>query len=128
EISMKPGQDLQTTSKAAAVLEAEIEKHPKVLNYQTTAGADTDRASQGFGTLGSASIAKMTLTFDRSVDIKAEADWLRGLLKSKAGSLGIEDYTVTPGSGGGPNSSNFAAVVSGDNYDDVLTAAHDLRA
>jgi HAE1 family hydrophobic/amphiphilic exporter-1 len=70
----------------------------------------------------------MTLTFDRSVDIKAEADWLRSLFKSKAAGLGIEDYTVTPGSGGGPNSSNFEAVVSGDNYDDVLKTADDLTA
>ncbi|MFL5735127.1 MAG: efflux RND transporter permease subunit [Chloroflexia bacterium] len=128
QVLMKPGTDLQTTSKTASALEAEIKKHPNVLNYQTTAGADTDRASQAFGSLGSASVANITLTLDRSVDVKAEADWMRNVIKSKTTAFGIDDYKVTTGSGGGPNSSAFSAVVSGDNYDDVLKTSDALTA
>ena len=126
-VSMKPGTDIQRTSAAAAAIEAEIQKHAGVRNYQTTAGNNTSGAASGFSSLGSDSTASMTVTFERTADIKAEADWLRGVIKSKQQAQGIEDYSVSTGSGaGGPNSSSFSAVVSGSNYDDVLKTSDAL--
>ncbi|MDQ6692907.1 MAG: efflux RND transporter permease subunit, partial [Chloroflexota bacterium] len=127
KVSMSPGTDLKTTSDAAASLEADIQKHkPQVLNYQTTIGNNASASASGFSSLGSDSVAQMTVTLDRAVNIKDEADWLRGLIAGKAGQLHIDDYSVTPGSGGGPNSSAFSAIVTGSNYDDVLKTSDQL--
>ncbi len=128
EVTMKPGTDLKTTDKASLALETEIQKHPGVLNYQTTIGSDTRQAQTGFGSVGSDSVAKMTVTLAKDADVRAEADWLRNLISSNSKSLGIDDYTVTPGSGGGPNSSGYSIIVSGDNYDNVVKASDQMVA
>ncbi len=128
EVTMKPGTDLKTTDKASMALETEIQKHPGVLNYQTTIGSDTRQAQTGFGSVGSDSVAKMTVTLAKDADVRQEADWLRNLISSNSKSLGIDDYTVTPGSGGGPNSSGYSIIVSGDNYGNVVKASDQMVA
>ncbi len=125
-LTLAPGTDLQTTSKSAGDIEAELQKNPKVKNYQTNIGTSTREAATGFGGLGSDNQARMTVTYERDVDIRAEADNLRDLVKSRAAQDKIEDYTVTPSSGGGPNSTAFEAIVSGSNYDDVLKTSDAL--
>jgi HAE1 family hydrophobic/amphiphilic exporter-1 len=125
-VRMKPGTDIETTSKAAAALEEEIQKHQTVKNYQTTIGSNTDAASSGFVSLGSNSTADMTVTLDREANIRAEADWLRDLIAGRAETFGVESYSVTQGTGGGPNSSSFSVVVSGSDYNDVLKTSDAL--
>jgi HAE1 family hydrophobic/amphiphilic exporter-1 len=125
-VRMKPGTDIETTSRAAAALEEEIQKHETVKNYQTTIGSNTDAASSGFVSLGSNSTADMTVTLDREANIRAEADWLRGLIAGQAEKFGVESYSVTQGTGGGPNSSSFSVVVSGSDYEDVLKTSDAL--
>jgi HAE1 family hydrophobic/amphiphilic exporter-1 len=125
-VKMKPGTSLSRTSDVAARLEAEIQKHPNVLNYQTTIGSNASAAASGFVGLGDNSSANMTVTLDRKVDIRGEGDWLRELIKSKSPELGVESYSVTSGTGSGPNSSGFSAVVSGSNYDDVVKTSDEL--
>lgn len=125
-VRMKPGTDIETTSRAAAALEEEIQKHDTVKNYQTTIGSNTDAATSGFVSLGNNSTADMTVTLDREANIRAEADWLRDLIAGQAEKFGVESYSVTQGTGGGPNSSSFSVVVSGSDYDDVLKTSDAL--
>lgn len=119
-LSMQPGTALDQTSKAATAVEAALQKNPNVTNYQMTAGANTQGASTSFAGIGSDSQAKLTVTYNRNVDIKAEADTLRNTVKGLASANNIQDYKITPSSGGGPNSSSFAVVVSGSDYNDVV--------
>lgn len=127
-LTMKPGTSLDQTSKAAESVEAALQKNAKVTNYQMTAGANTQGASTGFSGIGSDSQAKLTITYNRDVDIKAEADSLRNAVKDIAAANGIVDYKITPSSGGGPNSSSFAVVVSGSDYNDVVKTSDALLA
>jgi HAE1 family hydrophobic/amphiphilic exporter-1 len=128
EIRMAPGADLATTDRAAQELETEIQKHETVENYQTTIGSDAQGAASGFSaSVGDASSARFTVTLDREADIRAEADWLRGLIESKKASLEIDNASVSQGTGGGPNNSAYSVVVSGSNYDSVLAASEELK-
>jgi hydrophobic/amphiphilic exporter-1 (mainly G- bacteria), HAE1 family len=127
EVQMKPGTDLASTDRVSRTLEDEIQKHDTVNNYQVTIGSNTAGAAGGFAALGNSSTSNLTVTLDREADIRAEADWLRNLIKSKQQDLGIEDYRVTTGSGAGFNSSSFSVVVSGSNYDDVIKTADTLE-
>lgn len=127
-LTMKPGTSLEQTGKAAAAVEAVLQKNTKVTNYQMTAGANTQGASTGFSGIGSDSQAKLTVTYNRDVDIKAEADSLRNAVRDVAAANNIENYKITPSSGGGPNSSSFAVVVSGSDYNDVVKTSDALLA
>lgn len=127
-LTMKPGTSLEQTGKAAAAVEAVLQKNTKVTNYQMTAGANTQGASTGFSGIGSDSQAKLTITYNRDVDIKAEADSLRNAVRDIAPANNIENYKITPSSGGGPNSSSFAVVVSGSDYNDVVKTSDALLA
>lgn len=127
-LSMQPGTALDQTSKAATAVEAALQKNPNVTNYQMTAGANTQGASTSFAGIGSDSQAKLTVTYNRNVDIKAEADSLRNTVKGLASANNIQDYKITPSSGGGPNSSSFAVVVSGSDYNDVVNTSDALLA
>jgi HAE1 family hydrophobic/amphiphilic exporter-1 len=128
EIKMKPGTDLATTDKASQALEAEIQKHSTVVNYQANAGTSTEGASSGFSSLGNNSTGRLTVTLKPDADIKAEADWLRGLIASKQQELNIADYSVSAGTGGGPNSSAYSLIVSGNDYNEVLKTSDALLA
>jgi HAE1 family hydrophobic/amphiphilic exporter-1 len=127
-IRMAPGSDLETTDKAAQQIETDIQKHETVQNYQTTIGSDAQGAASGFsGSVGDASSARLTVTLDREADIRAEADWLRGLIEGKKASLKIDNVSVSQGTGGGPNSSAYSVVVSGSNYESVLKTSEELK-
>ncbi|HEX8228538.1 MAG TPA: efflux RND transporter permease subunit [Chloroflexia bacterium] len=125
-VNLSPGSDIQTTSGVAETIEAELQKLEQVENYQVNIGSNAEAASTGFVALGSNSTANFTVNYDREVDINAEAEHVRGLLDTLAPGSKIESYNVTPGMGGGFNSSAFAAVVSGSNYDEVLKASDSL--
>nr|MDQ5866765.1 efflux RND transporter permease subunit [Chloroflexota bacterium] len=125
-VNLSPGSDIQTTSDIAETIEAELQKLEQVENYQVNIGSNAEAASTGFVALGSNSTANFTVNYDREVDINAEAEHVRGLLDTLAPGNKIESYNVTPGVGGGFNSSAFAAVVSGSNYDEVLRASDSL--
>ncbi|HEX8598046.1 MAG TPA: efflux RND transporter permease subunit [Chloroflexia bacterium] len=125
-VNLAPGSDIQTTSDVAETIEAELQKLEQVENYQVNIGSNAEAASTGFVALGSNSTANFTVNYDREVDINAEAEHVRGLLDTLAPGSKIESYNVTPGVGGGFNSSAFAAVVSGSNYDEVLKASDSL--
>ncbi len=129
EFEMAPGTDLATTDKASQAIEAGLQNHPTILNYQANIGSDSDSASVGLGgSLGNASTGRLTVTLQRDADLKAEAAWLHDLIASKQSDLKIEDFSVTQGTGAGPGSSAFSVVVSGNNYDDVLKASDALVA
>ncbi len=128
-VTMKPGTDLATTDKASQALEAGIQNHPSVQNYQANAGTSTEGASQGFSSsLGSDATGRLTVTLKPDADLKTEADWLRSLIGSKQQDLNIASYSVSTGTGGGPNSSAYSLIVSGNNYADVQKASEDLLA
>ena len=128
EIHMAPGADLATTDQAAQEIEAEIQKHPAVANYQTTIGANAQGASGPFsGSVGDASSARFTVTLKRDADLRAESDWLRDLIADKQSSLKIDTFSVSQGAGGGPNNSAYSVVVSGSNYDNVLRTSEELK-
>ena len=127
DVTMKPGTDLQTTNKASVAIEDQIKKNPLVTNYQATLGSDTSQAEGAFGSLGSASVAKLTITLDPKSDVKQQAEWLRQLVSGETKNYAIDNFTVSTGSGnGGFNSTSFSAVVSGANYDDVLKTSDAL--
>lgn len=130
-LSMKPGTDITTTSNVSAAVESQLQKNPDVTNYEMNAGANTSgaAASGGFGSgVGSDSQAALTVTYKRDADIKAEADSLRAVIKNlAAANPTLQDYKVVASTGsGGFNSSNFALVISGSDYNDVLTTSNTL--
>lgn len=125
-VNLAPGSDIQTTSKVAENIEAELQKLEQVENYQVNIGSNAEAAQSGFVALGSSSTANFTVNYDRSVDINAEAEHVRDLLDTLAPANKLESYNVTPGIGGGFNSSAFAAIVSGSDYDQVLKSSDAL--
>ncbi|MEA2574478.1 MAG: hydrophobic/amphiphilic exporter (mainly bacteria), family [Chloroflexia bacterium] len=125
-VNLSPGSDIQTTSDVAQSIEAELQKLGQVQNYQVNIGSNAEAAASGFVALGSSSTADFTVNYDRSVDINAEAEHMRTLLDKLGPDSKIESYNVTPGIGGGFNSSAFAAVVSGSDYQQVLKASDSL--
>ncbi|MEO5952100.1 MAG: efflux RND transporter permease subunit, partial [Chloroflexia bacterium] len=126
EFELAPGTDLATTDKASQAIEAEIRTHSAVLNYQANMGSDAKGASRGFSSLGSASTGRLTVTLKREADLKAETEWLKGIIEAKKADLKIQDFSVTQGTGTGPNSTAFSVVVSGNNYADVLKTSDTL--
>lgn len=125
---MAPGTDLATTDKTSQALEAEIQKNPNVLNYQANMGSDAAGAAGGFSSLGNAATGRLTVTLKREADLDAETEWLRNIIEGKKAELKIQDFSVTQGTGTGPNSSAFSVVVSGSNYADVVKTSDDLAA
>lgn len=126
QFDLAPGTDLATTDKASQAIEAEIQKNNMVLNYQANMGSDTEGASVGFSSLSSASTGKLTVTLKREADLDAQTEWLKSLIAGQKDALKIQDFSVTQGTGTGPNSTSFSVVVSGSNYDDVLKTSDTL--
>ncbi|HUS17560.1 MAG TPA: efflux RND transporter permease subunit [Chloroflexia bacterium] len=124
-IKLAPGTDIGTTSATAAAVEAKLATDPMVSSYQTTMGANTDASTAGFSGAGSNNVASITVNLKKEANVDQEAEALRTLLKSMEPK--VTEFTVTTGSsGGGPNSSAFAVVVTGPRPEDIKGVSNDL--
>jgi HAE1 family hydrophobic/amphiphilic exporter-1 len=122
-IKLPPGTDLQTSDTLAKKVEDQLKGNPAIQTYQTTIGSNTSAASTGFFALGNNSTVDLSVTLKPEANLDQEAEAFRQLIKNTPG---VDDFTVTTGSGVGPNSTGYSVVVSGANYDDVLKTANAL--
>ena len=122
-IKLKPGTDLQTSDALAKRVEDQLKTNPAIQTYQTTIGSNTSAASTGFFALGNNSTVDLSVTLKPDANLDKEAESFRQIIKTTPG---VDDFTVTTGSGVGPNSTGYSVVVSGANYDDVLKTANAL--
>ncbi len=122
-IQLKSGTDLKTSDALAKQVEDQLKGNPAIQTYQTTIGANTAAASTGFASLGSNSTVDLSVTLKPEANLDKEAEAFRELIKKIPG---VDDFSVTTGSGTGPNSTGYSVVVSGANYDDVLKTANAL--
>ncbi len=122
-IQLKAGTDLKTSDALAKQVEDQLKSNPAIQTYQTTIGANTSAASTGFASLGSNSTVDLSVTLKPDANLDQEAEAFRQIIKKIPG---VDDFSVTTGSGTGPNSTGYSVVVSGANYDDVLKTANAL--
>jgi HAE1 family hydrophobic/amphiphilic exporter-1 len=122
-IKLPPGTDLQTSDSLAKKVEDQLKGNPAIQTYQTTIGSNTSAAATGFFALGNNSTVDLSVTLKPEANLDKEAEAFRQIIKNTPG---VDDFTVTTGSGVGPNSTGYSVVVSGSDYDDVLKTANAL--